>query len=206
MPDNEARIVCLLAQFIIPEITRWLNYLLNTRVRVKYRCCNLKCNFFEAENRLGFCNRWKWILITKLKLITSIFQFFRISYLQRRFRAIFLTSKSNCYINRYRCTGFKRWWNRDDAIPVSIIDALSYIYLPYTISFYFFVSLFLFFRIFLYSFCPTETRRGKGNLIFRFWNSQSKSKNMISLDISRRECAPELTFDHLFPKCIYYCS
>lgn len=95
----------------------------------------------------------------------------------------------------------QRGVQRDDG---GITRALSYIYHIYHSTHYFFrsfysFSLSLFFRIFLYSFY-LYAERGKGNVIFRLWNSQREAK-IWSASISRRERAPECFhthFDHLF--------
>ena len=85
----------------------------------------------------------------------------------------------------------QRGVQRDDG---GITRALSYIYHIYHSTHYFFrsfysFSLSLFFRIFLYSFY-LYAERGKGNVIFRLWNSQREAK-IWSASISRRERAPE---------------
>lgn len=97
----------------------------------------------------------------------------------------------------------QRGVQRDDG---GITRALSYIYHIYHSTHYFFrsfysfsLSLSFFFRIFLYSFY-LYAERGKGNVIFRLWNSQREAK-IWSASISRRERAPECFhthFDHLF--------
>lgn len=133
-------------------------------------------------------------------IISTKNSIFKVSYWNVSKSRHFFNLKELNYIDRYRCTGSREMTgNNDDAIPVSIIDALSYIYhIPFHSTIFSSLS---FFRIFLYSFyLSAGTQRGKGNLIFRFWNSQRKAK-IWSASISRRECAPECShahFDHLF--------
>lgn len=117
-------------------------------------------------------------------IISTKNSIFKVSYWNVSKSRHFFNLKELNYIDRYRCTGSREMTgNNDDAIPVSIIDALSYIYhIPFHSTIFSSLSFFQNFSIFFLSLSWNAERKRKSN--FSILKFTEKSKNMISVDIS----------------------